>query len=302
MKEIITPRNAKVMTVIAMTLFGFLGLFTRYIDLPASVIVASRGILGALFLLMFIYLTGSRISRDDIYSNMFSLICSGVCLGLNWLFLFEAFKSIEISVANVLNYMTPVIVILISPLVFKTRLTVSKLLCALTAIFGLILVTGLLEEGSIDANSYGITCGILAAVFYTGLVIFNKKLRSIGSFDRTFTQLLIAGILVFAYTLVTVDYSTLTFDAATVGMLVLMALFLTALTFTLYFGSLAYLDASTSAVYTYLEPLVGILLGVTVLNEDLGILGWIGAALILGSTLLSELWDQRMQKKNSDEG
>ncbi len=302
MKEIITPRNAKVMTVIAMTLFGFLGLFTRYIDLPASVIVASRGILGALFLLMFIYLTGSRISRDDIYSNMFSLICSGVCLGLNWLFLFEAFKSIEISVANVLNYMTPVIVILISPLVFKTRLTVSKLLCALTAIFGLILVTGLLEEGSIDANSYGITCGILAAVFYTGLVIFNKKLRSIGSFDRTFTQLLIAGILVFAYTLVTVDYSTLTFDAGTVGMLVLMALFLTALTFTLYFGSLAYLDASTSAVYTYLEPLVGILLGVTVLNEDLGILGWIGAALILGSTLLSELWDQRMQKKNSDEG
>jgi drug/metabolite transporter (DMT)-like permease len=302
MKEIITPRNAKVMTVIAMTLFGFLGLFTRYIDLPASVIVASRGILGALFLLMFIYLTGSRISRDDIYSNMFSLICSGVCLGLNWLFLFEAFKSIEISVANVLNYMTPVIVILISPLVFKTRLTVSKLLCALTAIFGLILVTGLLEEGSIDANSYGITCGILAAVFYTGLVIFNKKLRSIGSFDRTFTQLLIAGILVFAYTLVTVNYSTLTFDAATVGMLVLMALFLTALTFTLYFGSLAYLDASTSAVYTYLEPLVGILLGVTVLNEDLGILGWIGAALILGSTLLSELWDQRMQKKNSDEG
>jgi drug/metabolite transporter (DMT)-like permease len=296
MRDLITPGNAKLMTVIAMTLFGTLGLFSRFVDLPASVIVISRGFLGAGFLLVIVYILRDRLSRDDIASNLFTLVLSGACLGANWLFLFEAYKSIEISIATVLNYMTPVIIILISPLVFKTRITPVKLVCALVAIVGLVLVTGILDGKSLEANSYGLTCGIMAAVFYTGLIVFNKKLKSIGAFDRTFMQLLIAAIVVLVYSLFTVDYDSLTLDAQTAVLLLVMALFPTAIAFTLYFGSLAYLDASTSAIYTYIEPVLGIILGVVFLGEDLGVFGWIGAALILGSTLMCELLEQRKAK------
>jgi len=296
MKELINSGNARIMMIIAMSLFGTLGVFTYFIDLPASIIVVGRGLIGASFLLLMIYIGGSRLSKDDIYGNMFTLICSGVCLGLNWLFLFEAYKSIEISVATVLNYMTPALVILISPIVLKTRITMNKLICALLALFGLVLVTGILENGLEDINSYGIICGVMAAVFYTGLVVFNKQLKSIGSYDRTFVQLLIAGLVIAVYCLFTVDFGTLEVDTTSVILLVIIAVFQTAVAFTLYFGSLAYLDAPSAVMYGYIEPVLSIFLSVVILHEDLGPIGWMGAALILGSTFFSEIWSRRKER------
>ena len=301
MNDLINGKNAKAMMITAMALFGTLGVFTYFIDLPASIIVVGRGLIGASFLLLMIYAGKSRLSKDDIYGNMFTLICSGTCLGLNWLFLFEAYKSIEISTATVLNYMTPALVILVSPLVFKTRLTLTKLGCALLALFGLILVTGIIENGGLGDNSYGIICGILAAVFYTGLVIFNKKLKSIGSYDRTFVQLLIAGVMIGVYCLFTVDFGSLTVDTTSIILLVIIAVFQTAIAFTLYFGSLAYLDAPSAVMYGYIEPVLSIFLSVVILQEDLGLIGWFGAALILGSTFLSEILSRRKERRESPE-
>lgn len=295
MKDLINSGNAKLMMIIAMSLFGTLGVFTYFIDLPASIIVVGRGLIGASFLLLMIRLSKSKLSKDDIYGNMFTLILSGTCLGLNWLFLFEAYKSIEISVATVLNYMTPALVILISPIAFRTKLTLTKLGCALLALFGLVLVTGILENGTEDMNTYGITCGILAAVFYTGLVVFNKKLKSISSYDRTFMQLLIAGIIIAIYCLFTVDFGTLEVDTVSIILLVIIAIFQTAVAFTLYFGSLSFLDAPTAVMYGYIEPVLSIFLSVVILHEDLGLIGWLGAALILGSTFLSEILSRRRE-------
>ena len=295
MKDLINSGNAKLMMIIAMSLFGTLGVFTYFIDLPASIIVVGRGLIGASFLLLMIRLSKSKLSKDDIYGNMFTLILSGTCLGLNWLFLFEAYKSIEISVATVLNYMTPALVILISPIAFRTRLTLTKLGCALLALFGLVLVTGILENGTEDMNTYGITCGILAAVLYTGLVVFNKKLKSISSYDRTFMQLLIAGIIIAIYCLFTVDFGTLEVDTVSIILLVIIAIFQTAVAFTLYFGSLSFLDAPTAVMYGYIEPVLSIFLSVVILHEDLGLIGWLGAALILGSTFLSEILSRRRE-------
>jgi drug/metabolite transporter (DMT)-like permease len=295
MKDLINSGNAKLMMIIAMSLFGTLGVFTYFIDLPASIIVVGRGLIGASFLLLMIRLSKSKLSKDDIYGNMFTLILSGTCLGLNWLFLFEAYKSIEISVATVLNYMTPALVILISPIAFRTKLTLTKLGCALLALFGLVLVTGILENGTEDMNTYGITCGILAAGFYTGLVVFNKKLKSISSYDRTFMQLLIAGIIIAIYCLFTVDFGTLEVDTVSIILLVIIAIFQTAVAFTLYFGSLSFLDAPTAVMYGYIEPVLSIFLSVVILHEDLGLIGWLGAALILGSTFLSEILSRRRE-------
>ncbi len=299
MKELINSGNAKLMMIIAMSLFGTLGVSTYFINLPASLIVVGRGLIGASFLFLMIYIGGSRLSKDDIYGNMFTLICSGVCLGLNWLFLFEAYKSIEISVATVLTYLTPALVILVSPLVFKNKLTMTKLGCALLALLGLVLVTGILEDGDIGADSYGIMCGILAAVFYTGLIIFNKKLKSIGSYDRTFVQLLIAGVLIGFYSLFTVDFGSVHVDTLSIVLLVTIAVFQTAIAFTLYFGSLSYLEAPTAVMYGYIEPVVSLFLSVIILHEDLGLIGWLGAALILGSTFMSEILEKRRSQKQT---
>ena len=297
MRELFNQRNAKVLMVLAMAIFGMIGTMTYFINLPPSVIVVGRGMIGAGFLLLLIYISGSRLSKEDIYGNMFTLICSGTCLGLNWLFLFEAYKSVDISLATVLNYLTPAMVILAAPVFLKTKLTVSKLCFALLALFGMVLISGILENGSLGSDAYGIVCGVLGAVFYTGLVIFNKKLKSIGAFDMTFMQLLIGGSIVLVYTLFTIDYGSLEFDLVSVILVIILGIVQTAIAFLLYFGSLAYLDASTAVIYGYVEPVIGIFLSIVILHEDLGPIGWIGAALILGSTFLSEILERRKAKR-----
>ena len=293
MQDRISSQNAKAMMIVAMALFGSLGVMTKVIDMPSSVIVVFRGCIGGGFILLLVYATGSKLSKDDIFANMFTLVCSGICLGLNWLFLFEAYKVIEVSVATVLNYLTPALVILSAPVFLKTRLTPVKLGCALLALFGLVLVTGIIQDGIDGVNSYGITCGVLGAVFYTGMVLFNKKLKSIGSYDRTVVQLLVAAVVVLAYSLATVDPGELTFDAFTIGMLVIMGIVQTGIAFTLYFGSLAHMDASSAVIYGYVEPLISLMLSVVILSEDIGPMGWLGAAIILGSTFAAEVIDRR---------
>jgi len=192
-----------------------------------------------------------------------------------------------VSVATVLNYMTPAMVILAAPIFLKTRLTPVKLGCALLALLGLVLVTGIIQDGIEGMNAYGVSCGVLAAVFYTAMVLFNKKLTSIGSYDRTVVQLGVAAVVVMAYSLLTVDFGELRFDATSIALLLVMGVVHTGIAFTLYFGSLAYMDASSAVIYGYIEPIIGLMLSVVVLGEDLGWIGWVGAALIPSYSLVS---------------
>lgn len=296
MSELINEGNAKKVMFLAMAIFGTIGTITHFIDMPSSVIVVFRGFIGAGTILILVYAMGRSISAESIMGNLFTLICSGICLGLNWLFLFEAYKSIEVSLATVCNYLTPALVILVSPIFLHEKMTPTKLGCALIALFGLVLVSGLLESGMSGANSYGVACGVLAAVFYTGLIIFNKKLKSIGAFDKTFVQLAIAAIIVMVYCVFTIDFGSLSFETKDVMLMVLLGVVQTGIAFTLYFGSITMMDTQSVAIYGYVEPILGIFLSVAILSEDLGPIGWLGAALILGSTMVPELmkaWKHR---------
>lgn len=297
--EMGSEHSAKIVMAAAMALFGTIGVITYYIDLPSSVIVMGRGLISVPFMLLIIYITKTKISKDNIRMNATILIASGVCLGLNWLFLFEAYKTIEISTATLCNYMTPAFVLLVSPIFLKEEMTWLKLACVGAAILGLALISGIFEKGFGNINSYGLTCGILAAVFYTGMIILNKKLKVIGSFDRTLIQLATAAVVVTVYSLFTVDFSTVNFTTTSVLLVILLGIVQTAICFTMYFGSMRYLKAQTVAVYGYLEPIVSLFLSALILGENLGVAGWIGAILVLGSTLMCEIIDHKKAEKNN---
>lgn len=76
--------------LLAMTIFGTIGLFVKYIDLPSTVIALSRGALGTLFLLIVLKLLKRKLDLETIKANFKHLVIAGIALGLNWIFLFEA--------------------------------------------------------------------------------------------------------------------------------------------------------------------------------------------------------------------
>lgn len=286
--------SGKVEMAVAMSIFGTVGIAAHFIDLPAAVTVMFRAVIASLFLLLVMLVLGKRLSLDDVKSNAAILLMSGFCLGASWLLLFESYKWTTVSNATLCNYIAPAFVILASPVFLKEKLTAHRLICVVIAIFGLGLVSGVFQNGSFGtSDSTGIVLAVASALFYAAEVILNKKLRGIGAYDRTLMQMAVAAAIITAYSVLTVDMGALTFDLFTIGLLLFMGVVQTAIAFTLYFGSVVKLKAQTVAIFAYIEPLVALLLSVVILGESLGAVGWIGAALVLGSTLVSEMIDMR---------
>ena len=80
-------------------------------------------------------------------------------------------------------------------------------------------------------------------------------------------------------------------------MVAILGIVHTAVGFLIWFGALTYMDASEASIICYLEPLIAIVLSVVLLHEDLGLMGWLGAAVILGSTFMPEMINHHKLKK-----
>ena len=280
--------RARLSVIGAMVIFGTIGLFVKYIPLPSSIIAVARGFIGAIFLGITLIFARKRLDKKAIKQNLWVLLLSGAFIGINWILLFEAYRHTTIATATLCYYLAPVFVILLSPLVLKERLSVGKGLCALVAVVGMVFVSGVFE-GGLDSRLAGILFGVGAAAFYAGVVLLNKKLKPIGAMDCTIVQLAAAALVLLPYTLVTENYATLSLDTTAVWMLIAVGIVHTGVAYALYFGSVHRLPAQTVAIFSYIDPVVAILLSALFLQEPMSVWGWVGAVLILGSTLASEI-------------
>lgn len=283
-------QKANLALVGSMIIFGTIGIFRRYIPLPSGLIACARGLIGMLFLLAYIKGKGVRIDRAAIGRNGWKLFLSGAFLGFNWILLFEAYRYTSVAVATLCYYMAPILIILVSPVLFREKLTLWKLLCVAAALVGMVLVSGVLtpdEQGSNQA--LGIVLGLCAAVLYASVVLMNKKIEGVAAYDKTIVQLGVAAATILPYTLLTEQLAPGSLTWLTIGCLLLVGVVHTGVAYALYFGAVVNVKAQTAALLSYLDPVVAILLSALLLGEKLTPAGAIGAALVLGAALLSEL-------------
>ena len=280
----------KVKLITAMVLFGTIGLFVRYINLPSSIIALARGLVGMLFLLTVILLRGNKISMEAVKKNLIWLILSGACLGMNWILLFEAYRFTTVATATLCYYLAPIIVIAASPFLLKEKLTLRKIICTLVALFGMVLVSGVVQSGIPSvAEAKGILFGLGAAVLYAGIMLMNKKIHDISAYDKTVVQLGISAIVLVPYCLLTEEISALDITPQAIAMLLLVGIVHTGVTYFLYFGSMGHLNAQTVAIISYVDPVVAVLISIFILGEGMNIFGVLGAVLVLGAALVSEM-------------
>ena len=281
--------KSKLMLIASMIIFGTIGIFRKYIPLPSGMIAMSRGFIGMLFLITVILLQRKKISYSDIKKNMILLCVSGILIGFNWILLFEAYRYTSVAVATLCYYMAPVFVIIVSPFVLNETLTKTKLICVVAALLGMFLVSGVLNEDIGNINKFsGILLGLGAAVLYASVIIINKKIGDIAAYDKTIVQLGVAGAILVPYTLIAESVSNVEFTALSIFMLIVVGVVHTGIAYTLYFGSIGRLKAQTAAIFSYIDPVVAVILSVLMLNESISVSGYIGAVLILGAAMLSE--------------
>ena len=279
---------------LSMFIFGTIGIFVRYIPFPSSVIALARGGIGMSFLLCVVLVSKQKLSKEAIKRNIIPLCLSGTFIGFNWILLFEAYRYTTVATATLCYYLAPVFVILLSPLVLKEKLTAKKLLCVTTALIGMVFVSGILASGLPSAGeSKGILFGVAAATLYASVILCNKHIHDIGSYDMTIMQLGVATVTLLPYTLLTENISALEFAPSALLVLLFVAIVHTGIAYALYFSSMQGLSSHTIAIFSYVDPIVAIILSALLLHEPMGISGIIGAVLILGSTFISGLPDKK---------
>lgn len=275
--------------VSAMLIFGTVGLLRRFIPLSSALLAFSRGMLGGLFLLVFLKLRRKKAVSRPPLSTALRLILTGAAMGINWLLLFEAYNYTTVAVATLCYYMQPTIVILLSPLLFKEKLTSKKAVCAAAAILGMVLVSGVIggEKGQ-GNNLKGIAFGLSAAVFYAFVVIMNKRTPGVDAYSKTTVQLFSAGAVMLPYLLMTGGFQFEALRPLTMVLLLVAGILHTGIAYVLYFGSMDGLKAQSVAILSYIDPVAALLFSAIFLREPLSAAGVVGAILIIGSAVLSE--------------
>lgn len=266
--------------LLAMVVFGTLAPFVRQIAVSSGELALYRAILGAALIGVYLAATRQTLPKGN-RREVALLLLSGAAMGINWILLFEAYRYTTVSTATLCYYFAPVIVTVLSPLLFRERLTRRQVLCFVMATLGLVLITGMERGGSVK----GVLFGLGAAVFYAAVVLLNKYIRGVDGIQRTFFQFLAAIVTLIPYVFFTGGVTLSRLDTPGWLCLLTVGLVHTGITYCLYFSSLKAIPGQRAAILSYMDPLVAVLVSVTVLREPLTWQQALGGSLILGFTL-----------------
>ena len=280
--------NPRFMLVTSMAIFGTIGVFVRNIPVSSGELALYRAVLAAMLIGGFLFITKQRIPFSKIKKELPLLLFSGIAMGINWILLFEAYKYTTVSVATLSYYFAPVIVTIVCPFLFKEKLTGKQILCFVMSTLGIVLITGIGDMGGKN-DFIGIMFGLGAACFYATVVLLNKFIKNVEGIHRTFLQFLSAIIILFPYVMMSSGVTLGNMNGIGWVNLLIVGIIHTGVTYCLYFSSLKELPGQKAAILSYIDPLVAVMISVTILGESMTVLQVIGGVLILGFTLWNEI-------------
>lgn len=278
--------------LIAVIIYGTIGFFLHFVEASSEFVVLCRGLIGSLFIGLVVLLKKDMPDINAIKKNLKMIVLSGVALGLNWVFLFAGYKY-AVSIASLCNYTAPIMVVLISTIIYKLKLNRNQILCIIGSFVGIVMISGIFDTNSgIDIKA--MIYGLLAAIGFVVLVLCNKKIKDIKPLDKTITQLFVSALTVLPYVILNNGFPT-HLDNKSLLIVLMLGVVHTGIAYIFYFNSIDVLEVNKVAILGYIEPVLSILTGAFIFNEKLSIFGIIGAILILSSALINELLENKKQ-------
>lgn len=291
---------ARIEIILSMVIFGSIGVFVKYINLPSSFISMCRGLIAFLFMLIACLIRKDKINFKTSAKNILLVIFSGAAMGANWVLLFESYKYTSVAVSTLFYYFAPVLVIIFSPIILKEKISIQKVICIIFILIGMVFTSGILTSNDKSSfNVLGLLLAFGAACLYASIILMNKK-NQLGAYERTTGQMLVAGLVMIPYVFSTEKVSTLTFDTRSVILLLVVCIVHTGIAYILYFSGMVYLSAQTCGILSYIDPFVAVLCSMFILLEPFNAFTIIGAILIIGGAVVSEItFKKSLQEKNS---
>lgn len=279
--------------ILALILFGSNGIVASFIQLESYQIVLCRTLIGGLFLSLRLLISKKKPSFFKMKKSLVMLVLSGTAMGLSWILLFESYRLVGVSVATLAYYCGPVLVIMISPYVFREKLKISTIAGFFIVVLGMVLVNR--ADIAHSTISPGLIYGILSACLYAAMVIFNKKATGIEGLENSTIQLVVGCISVILFIALRGQRLS-AIPQGSLFPLLFLGIINTGIGCYLYFSSIPKLSAQSVSILGYLDPLSALLFSSVILSERMNKLQWLGAFLILGGAALGELLGKNKSK------
>ena len=280
--------KARLQIVLSMAVWGTIPLFTRAIPVTSGELALYRALLAAAFIALYLVLRRQLPDLRALGRDLPKLALSGAAMGFNWILLFEAYKYNTGSIANLSYYFAPVLVTILSPLLFREKLTRRGILCFVMSTVGLVFIIGTPTTAA-GQHGIGIAFGLGAALLYAFVVLLNKSITRVSGLHRTILQFIAAIAVLLPYVLATTGLHPEVLDGKGLLCLLILGLAHTGIAYCLYFSNLKSVSGQEAAILSYVDPLVAVLVSVTLLHEPMTMPQLIGGALILGFTVWNEL-------------
>ena len=284
-------KTALILPVISGALWGSAGIFIRILreaGFDSITVISSKTILAAILLF-----AGLLIFKRDYLKIKLKDLWLFVGSGIFGIFLLNvgynaAVEKLTLSLAAVLLSLSPVFVMIFARIVFKEKITVKKIICTGFAVFGCVLVSGIMEGDSAGNMSFaGIILGTSAAVFYALYSIFSKIAmeRGYSVFTIVLYSTLIISIVLIPFT----DFGTIAGFAKTAPLtnwvfLVIYAIATIILPYMLYTIALKYVDAGKVAILgAGGEPSAAMIFGILIYSEIPSLLSVAGLVITIAA-------------------
>lgn len=268
-------------------LWGTIGLFFNYLSalgLNRFQIMLLRIGIAAVCLGIYIFCTNRQLFKIAL-RDWWMFFGTGICslMFFNYCY-FTCIAMVSVSVAAVLLYTAPMMVMLMSIVLFHEKFTVKKGVVVLMTFAGCVLVTGLTSGGSIGAA--GILVGLASAFGYALYSIFSTyALKKYHSITITFYTFVLAALGTLPLSHVSelaplLQNPSVLLYGAGLGILACMFPYL------LYTRGLTGVVASHASVMATVEPVVATIIGVTVFGDAMTVSKCSGIILILAGIVI----------------
>ena len=282
------------MYTLALLIFGTNGIFVSHISLSGSQIVLMRTLIGGILLTCLVMFCGG-FDKERVREDRTMLLIGGAALGLNWAALFEAYRLLNVSLATLIYYAGPITVILMSPIIFREKLTVRKSISVIIVAVGLICISGSIVAAGM--NSSGLLFAAASALFYAALIVFNKKITRTSGLQTAAIELDVAFAVVLVYTLCTSGLPNLT--RSDLPYIAAIGFTNTGLAYFLYFSGIQKLSGQSVALISYLDPVSALLFSAILLHEAMTPVQVVGAMLIIGGAMFGEIKNKGVNQKKT---
>lgn len=281
--------------IISGILYGSSGIFVRTLTqngIDATTLLFLRFSIAIPVMVIAILATDKKQLKIKLSDIKLLIITAMGIIGLNILYNI-AMNTISLSIAAVLLSSDPVFVLIIAYLIFKEKITKSKVLSIILVLIGCILTTGLIEGNASNVTGIGIIGGIGAAIFWAIYMMGSKKALENGLHTYTILlySILINTIVLIPFT--SFNQITTFVNADMLGNTIFLILHSTlsfAIPYILLTVSIKYMDSGSASIFTSgAEPLAALIFGMLFYSEIPTILMFSGIILtIIALAILSK--------------